>query len=161
MKFSKVRNVKSPVRGTGKAAGIDFFVPENFNAQIHPHDDLLIPSGIKMEIPEGYMLMAADKSGVITSKWACHRANKEPKKDAFESPVLIGAKIVDEDYQGEIHIHLINLGEQIVHIKPGMKIAQFILVPVSYEKLEEVPETELFSRTSERGEGALGSTGSY
>lgn len=161
MKFSKVRNVKSPVRGTGKAAGIDFFVPENFNAQIHPHDDLLIPSGIKMEISEGYMLMAADKSGVITSKWACRRANREPKKDAFESPVLIGAKIVDEDYQGEIHIHLINLGEQIVHIKPGMKIAQFILVPVSYEKLEEVPETELFSRTSERGEGALGSTGSY
>lgn len=161
MKFSKVRDVKSPVRGTGKAAGIDFFIPENFYAQLHPHDDLLIPSGIKMEIPEGYMLMAADKSGIVTSKWACQKAKREPKKDAFESPILIGARIVDEDYQGEIHIHLINLGEQIVFIKPGMKIAQFILVPVSYEKLEEVPEAELFSRFSERGEGALGSTGSY
>lgn len=161
MKFSKVRDVKSPVRGTGKAAGIDFFIPENFYAQLHPHDDLLIPSGIKMEIPEGYMLMAADKSGIVTSKWARQKAKREPKKDAFESPILIGARIVDEDYQGEIHIHLINLGEQIVFIKPGMKIAQFILVPVSYEKLEEVPEAELFSRFSERGEGALGSTGSY
>ena len=161
MKFCKVRNVKSPVRGTGKAAGIDFFVPNDFMAQIRPHTDLLIPSGIKAEIPEGYMLMAADKSGVVTSKCACLKANREPKKDAFESSIVIGAKIVDEDYQGEIHIHLINSGDTVVEIKPGMKIAQFILVPVSYEELEEVSEIKLFSRSSERGNGALGSTGSY
>lgn len=161
MRYSKVRNVKSPVRGTGKAAGIDFFVPEGFEARIHPHDDLLIPSGIKAEIPEGYMLMAADKSGVVTSKWACIDAGRTPKKEAFESSVIIGAKIVDEDYQGEIHIHLINCGNETIHIKPGVKIAQFILVPVSYDSLEEVPESELFTKASERGDGALGSTGSY
>lgn len=161
MRYSKVRNVKSPVRGTGKAAGIDFFVPEGFEARIHPHDDLLIPSGIKAEIPEGYMLMAADKSGVVTSKWACIDAGRTPKKEAFESSVIIGAKIVDEDYQGEIHIHLINCGNETIHIKPGIKIAQFILVPVSYDSLEEVPESELFTKASERGDGALGSTGSY
>ena len=159
MKFAKIRNVKSPVRGTGKAAGIDFFVP-NFGSNkgfiVNPGTDVLIPSGIKMEIPEGYMLMAADKSGVVTSKWACITANR-----AFESIVILGAKIVDEDYQGEIHIHLVNVGKAKVHIKPGMKIAQFILVPVSYEGLEEVSESELFSRSSERGNGALGSTGSY
>lgn len=162
MKFSKVRDVKSPVRGTGKAAGIDFFVP-NFEKEfiLPPMQDLLIPSGIKMEIPEGYMLMGADKSGVVTSKYACLGAGREPKADAFMSVVIIGAKIVDEDYQGEIHIHVINVGNGTVMIKPGMKIAQFILVPVSYEELEEVPEIELFSRLSERGEGALGSTGSY
>lgn len=161
MKYCKIRDVKSPIRGTGKAAGIDFFVPNNFNAEIHPHEDLLIPSGIKAEIPEGYMLMAADKSGVVTSKWACIDAGRKPKEEAFQCPVILGAKIVDEDYQGEIHIHLINLGNGPVYIKPGMKIAQFILVPVSYEGLEEVSETELFSRSSERGDGALGSTGSY
>ena len=70
-------------------------------------------------------------------------------------------KIVDEDYQGEIHIHLFNAGIGAAYLKPGMKIAQFILVPVSYEGLEEVSEAELFSRSSERGDGALGSTGSY
>lgn len=164
MKFAKVRNVKSPVRGTNKAAGIDFFVPDFGNSKgfiVHPGSDVLIPSGIKMNIPEGYMLMAADKSGVVTSKWACIGANRTPKADAFESIVILGAKIVDEDYQGEIHIHLVNVGRAKVHIKPGMKIAQFILVPVSYEGLEEVPEAKLFSQTSERGEGALGSTGSY
>ncbi len=164
MKFCKIRNVKSPVRGTGKAAGIDFFVP-NFGGNkgfiVNPGTDLLIPSGIKMEIPEGYMLMAADKSGVVTSKWACLGAGRTPKAEAFESIVILGAKIVDEDYQGEIHIHVVNVGRAKVHIKPGMKIAQFILVPVSYEGLEEVSEAELFSRSSERGDGALGSTGSY
>ena len=162
MKFSKVRDVKSPVRGTGKAAGIDFFVP-NFKKEfiLHPMQDLLIPSGIKMEIPEGYMLMGADKSGVVTSKYACLGANRDPKPDAFTSVIMLGAKIIDEDYQGEIHIHLVNVGNDTVSIKPGMKIAQFILVPVSYEELEEVPEEKLFSRSSERGEGALGSTGSF
>lgn len=162
MRYCKVRDVKSPERGTGKAAGIDFFVPNSDSAiVVHSHSDCLIPSGIKMEIPEGYMLMAADKSGVVTSVNACVKAGRTPKKDAFESILIIGAKIVDEDYQGEIHIHIINVGSQDIIIKPGMKIAQFILVPVSYEKLEEVPETELFSRYSERGNGALGSTGTY
>lgn len=107
------------------------------------------------------MLMAADKSGVVTSKQACIKAGRTPKKDAFESILVIGAKIVDEDYQGEIHIHVINVGTQDIIIKPGMKIAQFILVPVSYEMLIEVSEAELFSRSSERGNGALGSTGSF
>lgn len=164
MKFYKIRDVKSPVRGTSKAAGIDFFVPnfgDNKDFIVSPGTDVLIPSGIKMEIPEGHMLMAADKSGVVTSKYACLGASRAPKADAFESVVILGAKIVDEDYQGEIYIHIINVGRAKVHIKPGMKIAQFILVPVSYEGLEEVTEAELFSRSSERGEGALGSTGSY
>ena len=87
-------------------------------------------------------------------------ANRKPKPEAFESIVILGAKIVDEDYQGEIHIHLVNVGKAKVHIKPGMKIAQFILVPVQDEGLEEVSETERFSRASDRGDGALGSTGS-
>ena len=162
MRFCKVRDVKSPKRGTDKAAGIDFFIPNSDNLiVVHPHCDYLIPSGIKMEIPEGYMLMAADKSGVVTSKQACIKAGHNNKKDAFESILVIGAKIVDEDYQGEIHIHVINVGTQDIIIKPGMKIAQFILVPVSYEMLIEVSEAELFSRSSERGNGALGSTGSF
>lgn len=162
MKFSKVRNVKSPVRGTNKAAGIDFFVPNfDYNIILNPGQDVLIPSGIKMAIPNGYMLMAADKSGVVTSKQACIDAGRTPKTDAFDSTVILGAKIVDEDYQGEIHIHLINVGKNVVYIKPGMKIAQFILVPVSYENLEEVGIGELFNNISERGDGALGSTGSY
>lgn len=160
MKFAKVRDVKSPVRGTAKSAGIDFFVPNDcMPFRLFPQCDILIPSGIKANIPENMMLMAAEKSGVVTSAEAVTRAGRTPKDSAYNSVIVIGAKIVDEDYQGEIHIHLVNVGREIVTINPGTKIAQFILVPVSYDELEEVSENELFTNSTERGEGGFGSTG--
>lgn len=160
MRYTKVRDVKSPQRGTQKSAGIDFFIPNDFSVKkLLPMEDILIPSGIKAELPQGYMLMAADKSGVVTTSYACEKAKREPKPDAFDSVVIIGAKIVDEDYQGEIHIHLVNVGGLPVILRPGMKITQFILVPVSYEDIEEVPEDELFTVTTQRGAGGFGSTG--
>lgn len=160
MKILKVRDVKTPVRGTSKSAGLDFFVPNDFkNTAIWPGCDLLIPSGIIANIPEGYMLMAADKSGVVTSRDAICSCGKNPKPGAFDTIITIGAKIVDEDYHGEIHIHLVNVGSNTVIIKPGTKIAQFILVPVSYDGIEEVSSSaELFTEESERGDGGFGST---
>ena len=160
MKIAKVRDVKTPERGTDKSAGIDFFVPNDFIEKVLlPQCDMLIPSGIKAQVPEGFMLMAAEKSGVVTSKQAAVEAGRTPKPTAYTTIVILGAKIVDEDYQGEIHIHLINAGNEYVTIKPGTKIAQFILVPVSYENIEIVPEDQLFSEVSERGDGGFGSTG--
>ena len=159
MKISKVRDVKTPLRGTPASAGLDFFVPNDFDeVKLAPQRDLLVPSGIKAKLPKGYMLMAADKSGVVTSYQAAEKAGRKPKAEAFNTIITLGAKIVDEDYQGEIHIHLVNVGNAPVIIKPGMKIAQFILVPVSYENVELVSETELFDETSERGDGGFGST---
>lgn len=160
MKYCKVRDVKSPERGTSGSAGIDFFVPNQFRAFTIPAGyDALIPSGIKMEIPSGYMLMAANKSGIATTKWACLGAGRTPKEDAFGSSLVVGACVVDGDFQGEIFIHLINVGQAKVVIKPGMKIAQFVLVPVGYHDLEEVEEKDMFiGCVSERGKGALGST---
>ena len=159
LRFAKVRDVKSPERGTAKSAGIDFFVPNDFfTTQLAPGDDLLIPSGIKVNIPEGYMLMGADKSGVATSKQAVVDTGRMPKEGAFMSPIIIGAKIIDEDFQGELHIHLINVGNFPVTIQPGVKIAQFILVPVDYCALEEVPADRLFTEVTKRGSGCFGST---
>lgn len=158
LKFSKVRDVKSPERGTDRSAGIDFFVPNGQDYYVSQHSDVLIPSGIKVDIPEGFMLMAADKSGVATSYMACVKAGRTPKNDAFNSAVIIGAKIIDEDYQGEIGLHLINVGNSPIVIRAGQKIAQFILVPVEYCAIEEVPEDSLFSTKTQRGEGGFGST---
>lgn len=159
MKYAKVRDVKSPERGTAKSAGIDFFVPNDFvKTVVNPGEDILIPSGIVAEVTEHHMLMAAEKSGVVTSKQAAINAGRKPKDGAFKSVLILGAKIVDEDYQGEIHIHLINVGKEAVTLYPGMKISQFILVPVSYDELEECLEEELFKEASERGDGGFGST---
>lgn len=161
MKILKVRDVKTPTRGTSLSAGIDFYVPNDFAERaLLPQEDMLIPSGIKAKFADNYMLMAAEKSGVVTSKKAMLNAEKKPKPEAFESIITLGAKIVDADYQGEIHIHIINVGRYPVTIKPGIKLAQFILVPVAYDDVEVVnAEDELFNgTTTDRGEGGFGST---
>lgn len=143
IKFAKVRDVKSPTRGTAKSAGIDFYIPNDFvETQMSPLESVLIPSGIHVKVPEGYMLMANDKSGICT-----------------KFGLKVGAKIVDEDYQGEVHIHLIKATTGLVSLVPGMKIAQFILVPVSYAMPEETDLSDLYESESERGADGFGSTG--
>ena len=159
LKFTRTRDVKQPQRGTARSAGIDFFVPNDSQViTLLPHSDVLIPSGIKVNIPEGYMLIAENKSGVVTSRSACERIGRNPKKDAYECSPIIGACVVDEDYQGEVHIHLINTGSSAITIQPGTKIAQFVLVPVEYCSVEEVPSDELYTSNTERGTGGFGST---
>lgn len=141
LRFIKLRDVESPAYGTEKSAGIDFFVPNDFEERVlFPGHDLLIPSGIRVKMPENTMMMGADKSGVVTSRNAKLKAGLPIK--GFDSIVIVGAKIIDEDYPGEIHIHIINVGMEAVRIKPGMKIAQFIIVPVIYANIIEVQKQE-------------------
>ena len=145
MKFLKVRNVKTPSRGTSQSAGIDFFVPEDFKSTcIEPGQSILIPSGLKANIPDNLVFIAFNKSGVATKKH-----------------LIVGACVIDEDYQGEIHLHLINAGNLPMSIDPGDKILQCILMPVVYSPIEMVEtEEELWEgKLTERGEGGFGSTG--
>ena len=145
MKYIKIRDVKSPARGTDKSAGIDFFVPNDQKTIVlKPNESTLFPTGIKMNIPKDHVLIAFNKSGVATKR-----------------NLTVGASVVDEDYQGEIHIHLTNVGEETQTIQAGEKIVQFLLMPIVYEGLEEVTsEDELWNgEVTERGEGGFGSTG--
>lgn len=145
--FAKIRDVKSPIRSTDTAAGIDFYIPNDWNDHkphvIGPGEDVLIPSGLKVKMPKGHALIAFNKSGIATKQ-----------------KLIIGACVIDEDYQGEIHFHLINTSKQLgTTIGPGMKIAQFILVPVNYATPEECSIDELYTENTKRGEGGFGSTG--
>lgn len=145
MKFLKIRDVKDPSRGTSKSAGIDLFIPNDFATfTLSPGQSVLIPAGLKANVPENYAFIAFNKSGVATKK---HLA--------------VGACVIDEDYQGEIHIHVYNFGKDIVTISPGEKIIQCVLVPVLYEDVEIVQtEDELWEGViTDRGEGGFGSTG--
>jgi len=142
MKISKVRDVKTPTRGTSKAAGIDFYVPNDFEEVIvFPGKSIRILSGIKVRVPEGYALIAFNKSGVALSG------------------LDVGACVVDEDYQGEMSLHLFNPTDLSIIISPGKKLLQMILLKMNYEEVEEVPLEELYPEVSERGEGGFGSTG--
>ena len=143
MKFSKVRDVKSPSRGTALSAGIDFFVPNDFiEMTVLPNQRTLIPSGIKVSLPDGYALIAFNKSGV-----------------ASKTGMIVGACVVDEDYQGEIHLNMMNTSDIGQLIRPGDKLTQFILVPVNYAEPQEVIMDNLYREVTERGEGGFGSTG--
>ena len=95
MKFLKTRDVKDPNRGTPQSAGIDLFIPNDFTPQfIKPGDSILIPSGLKINVPKDHVFIMMNKSGVAVKKH-----------------LDVGACVIDEDYQGEIHIHLINAGK--------------------------------------------------
>lgn len=160
MKIAVVRDVKVPTRGTSKSAGLDFYVPNDFKEfTLIVGEDLLIPSGIIANIPEGYMLMAADKSGMASSVSAKRMCGMQVKPDMQDTSIVVGAKICDEDYQGEIHMHIINCGISNFTVKPGMKLVQFILVPIMYADIEVVDKNDLFESATERGSGGFSSTG--
>ena len=160
MKYTKIRKVKSPTRGTSQSAGIDFYIPDEWNDgqpySVPPGGRVLIPSGIKVNVPTGYALIAFNKSGV-----------------ASKTGLVVGACVVDEDYQGEVHLNMINTNQLTeafdgtayatnsghVTLNPGDKLTQFILVPVNYATPEEVELENLYQETTERGEGGFGSTG--
>jgi dUTP pyrophosphatase len=160
MKYTKIRKVKSPTRGTSQSAGIDFYIPDEWNDgqpySVSPGGRVLIPSGIKVNVPTGYALIAFNKSGV-----------------ASKTGLVVGACVVDEDYQGEVHLNMINTNQLTetfegtayatnsghVTLNPGDKLTQFILVPVNYATPEEVELENLYQETTERGEGGFGSTG--
>ena len=72
----------------------------------------------------------------------------------------VGACVVDEDYQGEIHLHVMNVGKEPVILKPGMKLVQGLVMPIVYVGVEVLEsEAELFQQSTERGTGGFGSTG--
>lgn len=145
MRIAKIRKVKTPTRGTAQSAGLDFYVPDGFDrVTLTVGEKVFIPSGIKAELPEGYALIAFNKSGV-----------------ALKKSLFVGACVVDEDYQGEIHLHVVNVGDKTTTISPGEKLVQLVLLPVLYDTIEVVEESELFLRATPRGAGGFGSTGLF
>ena len=141
--FSKIRRVKSPDRKNKFDAGLDFYIPDDFKEVVLMHgQSILIPSGIKVNIPKNFVFIAFNKSGVASKK----------KLDVL-------ASVIDEIYQGEIHINLINNGEEPQIISPGDKIIQFLLLPISYQTPIEVLVKDLYKESSDRGENGFGSTG--
>lgn len=73
---------------------------------------------------------------------------------ATKRQLQFGDCVVDEDYQGEIHLHVMNVGKEVVILKPGMKLVQGLVVPALYVGVE-VLESEIFPQpTKEEGFGS-------
>ena len=139
--FSRIGDVNSPQYSSEGAAGIDFFHPNNFATIIPPGDAVLIPSGIKVNIPKDYALIAFNKSGVAVKK-----------------ELAVKACVIDCDYQGEIKVHLKNESKEYQTIHGGDKFIQFIYLYTPQVSLQELPLEKLYDSETERGEGGFGST---
>ena len=142
--FTKTKDVTSPVRGHDTDAGIDFFIPNDCEDKwLEPGEDVLVNSGIKVIIPKGYALIFKEKSGIATKR-----------------KLAVGAAVVDSDYRGEVHFHLINIGnESVKAYSAGDKIIQGLVVPISLCSIEEISTTEYDKDKTIRDIGGFGSTG--
>tara|TARA_R110000824_G_scaffold219470_1_gene406408 strand:+ start:552 stop:833 length:282 start_codon:yes stop_codon:yes gene_type:complete len=82
---------------------------------------------------------------------------------ASKRSLVVGACVIDSGYDGEVFINLHNIGHEMQTIKAGTKIAQLVLVPVVPFRAIETSEGDLYDwypiTISDRGTGALGSTG--
>lgn len=129
-----------PERGSDYAAGYDLFADVKEQLELLPHQTAMIPTGLAMEIPEGYFGGIFARSG-LASKEGLRPAN------------CVG--VVDADYRGEVKVALHNDGETVRVITPGQKVAQLVVVPFLSVEFDEV---DALSDTV-RGAGGFGSTG--
>lgn len=108
-----------------------------------PLDRVNIPSGIYCKMSEkDRALIAANKSGI-----------------ASKNGLIFGAQVVDSEYQGEIHINVINTSDKPVRIYEDQKLIQFIETPIILSDIKEVDTlANLYGDISDRGVFGFGST---
>lgn len=129
-----------PERKTAGSAGYDLCACLAKDFTIQPGDLVVIPTGLAVEIPEGYAGMIYTRSG-LGVKHGVHVSN--------------GVGVIDSDYRGEMHVGLCNSSRVPYTVTPGERIAQLIIMPVVTPEIEEVAK---LSETV-RGEAGFGSTG--
>ena len=116
-------------------AGADLRSP--ICATVPARGNVVIDTGVHVEIPEGYVGILKSKSGLNV------------KHD------LIGTGTIDSGYSGSIRVKLYNLGDTDYQILRGDKIIQMVILPCVYCEFTQVDK---FAET-ERGDGGFGSTG--
>ena len=133
-------NAAIPTYGSKYAAGADLYACIDSAVSIQPGETHLIPTGLSMELPEGYAGLIYARSG-LASKKGLAPANK------------VG--VIDSDYRGEVLVALHNHSLTDSAIEPGERIAQLVITPYVMGVFEEVSELS----DTERGAGGFGSTG--
>ena len=129
-----------PEYSTPNSAGMDLRAKLDHPVTLKPMERSLIPTGLFMELPEGYEAQIRPRSGLALKKGI----------SIVNSPGTI-----DADYRGEIGIILINLSDVDFVVNDGERICQMVINKVETISWSEVGSLE----DSERGEGGFGHTG--
>ncbi len=129
-----------PDYATPSSAGLDLRAAVEGSITLMPGERRLIPTGLILEIPEGYEGQVRPRSGLAVKHGIT---------------VLNSPGTIDADYRGEVKVILINLGDEPFILKRGERIAQLVIAPITRATLVEVEEIT----ATARGEGGFGSTG--
>ncbi len=117
-------------------AGMDLY--SVVDMVLKPGERASVPTGIAIALPDGYVSLVWDKSGV-----------------SHKNGIKTLGGVLDSGYRGEYLIGLINLSQENFEIKVGQKIAQLLIQKVEHPEIEEVEELD----ETARGDGRFGSTG--
>lgn len=117
-----------PTRKHPADAGLDLYAAET--QSIPPHSAGIVPSGVTVEIPAGYVGLVKPKS---------------------RNEHLLGAGVVDAGYQGEILIKVVNPFAHPLEIRPGDAIGQMLILPILTPAVEEVSPEEIHPTDTSRG----------
>jgi dUTP pyrophosphatase len=134
------RDLPLPGAATGSAAGLDLAAAIDTSLDLKPGQRALVPTGLAIALPPGYEAQIRPRSGLAAK---------------FGVTVLNAPGTIDADYRGEIKVILINHGEAVFTVEPGMRIAQMVVAPVTRAELIEADSLD----DTVRGAGGFGSTG--
>lgn len=129
-----------PTYATEGSAGMDLLAAVESDVSIAPSETALVPTGISIQLPEGFEAQVRPRSGLA----AKHHIG-----------ILNSPGTIDSDYRGEVRIILTNFGRQPFVVRRGDRIAQMVIqryARVEWEEVEGLDETA-------RGGGGFGHTG--
>lgn len=141
VKIVKVReDAVVPSYGSDFAAGADLYACCDRDVEIKPHETVMIPTGIALEIPTGFAGLIYARSGIAT-KMGLAPANK------------VG--VIDSDYRGEVLVALHNHSNEVRIVNKNDRIAQLVITPFLRAEFSEVQNLS----ETQRDSGGFGSTG--
>lgn len=129
-----------PAYSTAHSAGMDIRANIDESIILRPLERVIVPTGLFLEIPEGYEAQIRPRSGLAVKNGIT---------------VLNTPGTIDADYRGEVCIILINLSKEDFIIEDGERICQMIIS--KHEKTDWIEVNEL--KTTKRGSGGFGHTG--
>lgn len=133
-------HAQTPYRANPTDAGADLHAALFHPLALNPGERRLIPTGIALEIPAGFVGLIHPRSGLAL---------------VHGVTVLNAPGTIDASYRGEVKVCLINHGQETHTIRPGDRIAQLVVQWVELPTFTEVDTLD----TTQRGAGGFGSTG--
>ena len=138
VKIVAAEGVQIPQYATPGSAGMDLHAFIKAPVYLHPNETILIPTGLKIQLPEGYEAQIRPRSGL-----------------ALKHGVFAILGTIDSDYRGRVRVIMTNNSKQTYLVNPGERIAQMVInkvAQIEWDQVEVLDETE-------RGEGGFGHTG--